>query len=110
MPATQKKYKNDYDMKAHWEPHIHVGDEVYIYRSQHASLAPNSAEEFAQEEYKMLMWRRHVVYKVTEDKSHAVIINKDGIPNKVAIDRVIPVHKSRKEANEVPNMGNELLI
>lgn len=43
----------------------------------------------------------HGPYKVTEVKSHAVVTDEDGMPNKLPIDSVTAVRNSLKPQNKL---------
>lgn len=110
IAATQKRYKNNHDNKARWEPQILIVNEVYLDRPQNAAFVSDSAEQLAQREYYKLIERRSGAYKVTEVQSNAVLIDEEGILNIVAIERMTPGQKSAKVAKQTINRDNKPLV
>lgn len=80
------------------EVQIHVKDGEFMNCPQRAAFASDSSKEFDQKWYDKLVWHTTALNKVTEVQLHTVVIDQNGTVNKVAVDRVIPVQKSTKDA------------
>lgn len=71
---------------------------------KHATFASESAEEFAQKEYKNLVRRRRAPYKTMEFQLHTVVIDESGMINKVTFTKEFQ-SKNPQKTEEINQYG-----